>query len=111
MNGINLIPDVRNTKFIYKLKKSIKIEKLENSLYNVHDPFGVKLLSRLRLQFSHLNEHKVRHGFSETVNLVCPCGTDRETNEHFLQRCHCFSDPESDHLYNLDPSFSKLNDK
>ena len=49
MNGINLIPDVRNTKLIYKLKKSIKIEKLENSLYNVYDPFGVKLLSCLRL--------------------------------------------------------------
>ena len=44
---------------------------------------------------------------------MCLCGTDRETNEHFLQRCHCFSDrrSESDNLYNLDPSFSQLNDK
>ena len=27
-----------------------------------------KLLSGLRLQFSGLNEHKLRHGFNDTVN-------------------------------------------
>ena len=55
MNGVpycidewNILnPEVRNTKSIYKFKKSSKIEKLENSLYNVPDPIGVKLLSRL----------------------------------------------------------------
>ena len=30
----------------------------ENSLFEVHDIRGVKLLIRLRLYFSHLNEHK-----------------------------------------------------
>ena len=30
----------------------------ENSLFNVHNPIGVKYLNRLRLNFSHLNEHK-----------------------------------------------------
>ena len=75
---------------MHKFKKSIKIEKLENSLYNVHDPLGVKLLSRLRLQFSHLNEHKFRHGFSDTVNSMCPCGAEVESNEHFLLRCLFF---------------------
>ena len=99
---------------MHKFKKSIKIEKLENSSYNVHDPIAVKLLSRLRLQFSHLNEHKFRHGFNNTVNPMCPCGTEVETNEHFLLRCYCSSSQRSelfDSLYNLDPSFSKLNNK
>ena len=109
-----LNPEIRNAKSIYKFKKSIITEKLENSLYNVHDPIGVKLLSRLRLQFTHLNEHKFRHGFNDTVNPMCPCGTDVETTEHFLLRCHCFSTQRSelfDYLYRLDLSFSKLNTK
>ena len=29
---------------MYRFKKSIRTEKLENPLYNVHDPIGVKLL-------------------------------------------------------------------
>ena len=32
-----------------KIKKSVITEKRENSLYNVHDSIGMKLLSRLRL--------------------------------------------------------------
>ena len=37
-----LNPEIRNAKSIYKFKKSIITEKLENSLYNVHGPIGVK---------------------------------------------------------------------
>ena len=75
---------------------------------------GAKLLSRSRLQFSHLKEHKFRYGFNDTVNPMHPCGTEAETNEHFLLRFHCFSSQRSelfDNFYNLDPSFSKLNNK
>ena len=67
-----LNPKTRNAKSIYKFKKSIIAEKLENSLYNVHDPIGVKLLLRVRLQFTNLNEHKFRHGFNDTVNPMFP---------------------------------------
>ena len=48
--------------------------------------FCVKLLTRLRLQFSHLNEHKFRHGFSDTVNAMCRCIIELESTEHFLLR-------------------------
>ena len=100
-----LNPEIGNAKSIYKFKKW-------NSLYNVHDPIGVKLLPQLRQQFTHLKEHKFRHGFNGTVNPMCPCGTDVETTGYFLLRCHCFSTQRSelfDYLYRLDPSFSKLN--
>ena len=109
-----LNPEIRNAKSIYKFKKSIITEKLENSLYNVHDPIGVKLLSRLRLQFTHLNEHKFRHGFNDTVNPMCPCGSDIETTEYFFLPCHRFSTQRSElfhYLYRLDASFPKLNTK
>ena len=75
----------------------------------------MKLLSRLRLQFTHLNEHGFRHGFNDTVNPMCQCGADDiEATEHFLLRCHCFSTQISelfDNPYRLNPSFSKLNTK
>ena len=108
-----LKPKVRNAQSIYKLKKSITI-KQENSLYNVHDHVGVKFLSRLRLQFTHLNEHKFKHGVNGRVNPVCPCGAEVKTAEHFLLRCQCFSTRRIElfnNLYNVDSSFSKLNTK
>ena len=46
-------------------------EKRENSIFPVHNPVGVKLLTRLRLQLSHLNERKFRHGFEDTNNPMC----------------------------------------
>ena len=111
-NRVN--PEVGNAKSMHKFKIPIKIEKFKNSLYNVYDPLGVKLLSRLRLQFSHLNEHESRHGFKDTTDPTFPCGTEVETNHNFLLRCRYFFSqrPELfDNLYNLDPSFSKLNNK
>ena len=74
----------------------------------------MKLLSRLRLQFSHLNVHKFRHDFNGTVNSLRPRGTEVETNEHFLLGYNCFSSQRSelfDNLYNINASFSKLNNK
>ena len=41
----------------------------------------MKLLSRLRLQFTHLNEHKFRHGFNDMDNPICLCGAEVETNK------------------------------
>ena len=90
MNGIILQLRLGMLSQLTFLKKSIINEKQENSLFSVYDPLGVKLLTRLRLQFSHLNEHKFRHGFSDTINFMCACGTEIETIEHFFLRCHFF---------------------
>ena len=110
----NLDKEIRNAKSLYKFKKFFKTEKPENSLYNVYDPVGVKLLSLLRLQFSHLNEHKFRYEFNDSVDPMCPCGSEVETTEHFSLRCQCFSIQRSElfnNLRNLDPSFTKLDTK
>ena len=66
-------------------------EKKENSLFSIHNPFGVKILTRLRLQLSHLNERKFRHDFENTISPMCPFNTEIERNEHFLLRCHFYS--------------------
>ena len=39
--------------------------------YNIHNPIGLKFLTRLRLGLSHLNEHKFRHNFQDCINPLC----------------------------------------
>ena len=43
------------------LKKLIIRKKNENPLVSVYDPLSVKLLTQLRIGFSHLNGHKLMH--------------------------------------------------
>ena len=44
-----------------------------NSTYRIHNPVGIRFLTRLRLGLSHLNEHKFRHNFADCVNPLCSC--------------------------------------
>ena len=82
---------VRNAKSINIFRKSIVSEKKkENSLFCISDPVGVKLLTSLRLQFSHLHEHKFIHGLSDSINLMCACETEIETTDHFLLHCQFY---------------------
>ena len=70
----NLSEELRNIDSINKLKTSILnfVRPRENSVSEVHYINGVKLLTRLRLKFCHLNEHKFRHNFHDTNNLFIP---------------------------------------
>ena len=56
----NLSEELRNIDSINKFKLSILnfVRPRENSVFAVHDINGLKLLTRSRLNFSHLNEHK-----------------------------------------------------
>ena len=104
----NLATEIRNAKSINIFKKLILKEKKENSLFYIYDPLVVKLLTRLRLQFSHLNQHKFRHGFNDTLNPICACGNEIETTEHFFLRCHFFSALRKElfkSLEKMDPHF------
>ena len=44
-----------------------------NSTYIIHNPVGIRLLTRLHLTLSHLNEHKFRHNFADCMNPLCSC--------------------------------------
>ena len=96
------------------MKKLIKCEKKENSIFSISDPLGVQLLTCLRLQFSHLNEHEFIYGFGDTINAMCACGSEIETTEHFLLRCHLYSPHKLElfeKLEKVDSSFLNLNIK
>ena len=49
----------------------------QKSLFVIHDPAGVKLFARLRLKFSHLNEHKFCHNFKDAMSPMCDYGSEK----------------------------------
>ena len=84
--------DIRCSKSIAEFKRRLlsKIRPIENCVYNIYDIEGIRILTKLRLQFSALNEHRFRHRFNAPSPL-CNCGTANEDNKHFLLHCPLFN--------------------
>ena len=57
------------------------------SIFNVHDPLGIKYLYQLRLGLSQLRSHKKAHNFQDTPSDTCLCKIGVENTDHFLFRC------------------------
>ena len=72
-----------------KRKLLLKIRPTENSVYNIYDIEGVRILTKWRLKFGALNEHRFRNRFN-IVSLLCNCGTTNEDSKHFLLHCPMF---------------------
>ena len=85
----NLGENLRNSPLISLFKNDLLafIRPKMCPVFNTHDPIGIKLLTRLRVNFSHLREHKFRHNFRDTVNPLCSCGLETESTSHYLLRC------------------------
>ena len=64
------------------------IRLLENSIFYIFDPKGLKLLTRLRPGFSHLKEHRFRHNFKKCLNALCTCNLETENISYYLLHCH-----------------------
>ena len=61
-----------------------------NKVFNIYNPYILKLLTRLRLGLSHLRGHKFNHNFSDCLDEICMCGKDIESTNHFLLQCSLF---------------------
>ena len=85
----HLNDDIKKIEWIKKFKKTLikVIRTKENSVFGVSSIYGIKLLTHLRLNFSHLNEHKFRHNFNDVINPMCNCGAATKTIIHYLLRC------------------------
>ena len=81
--------EIRSVESSKQFKKTILdfIRSKENSIYAIHNILGLKLLTRLRLNFSHLSEHKLRYNFIDTINPMCSCGFEPETTDHYILCC------------------------
>ena len=63
-----------------------------NPIYDIHDPTGIKFLTRLRLGLSHLNEHKSKHNFRDCLYPLCSCSLEVESTTHFFLLCKYYND-------------------
>ena len=78
--------NIRNSESVSAFKKQILkfIRSSPNSTFNVHNPHGIKLLTRLRVGLSHLREHKFRRNFQDSLDPFCNWGRHIETTIHFF---------------------------
>ena len=107
--------EVRALKSVSLFKKSLLKNKrpMKSPVYKILDPLGLKLLTRLRLNFSHLREHKFNHNFQDTINPLCCCSLETESTSHFLLRCSLFSASRKtllDNVIEIVGSISNLTD-
>ena len=95
LSGISsiIIFEVQNRLVLLKNKIFKFIRPSPNSTFNVHNPHGIKLLTRLRVGLSHLREHKFRHNFQDSLDPFCNCGRHIETTIHFFLHCSLFLIP------------------
>lgn len=71
----NLEINIRKLESYGTFKTSIlrSIRPTENLVFSFHNPNGIKLITRLRLDFSHLRKHRFIHNFQNTLNPICSC--------------------------------------
>ncbi len=84
----------------FKRKLLVQIRPPCRSVYNLHNAEGARSLARLRVVFSSLYEHRLRHHF-DCLRPLCICGIRNEDNEHFLLHCPVFDNAGRDILDQL----------
>ena len=71
----------------------IRVIRLQPSAtFNVYNFAGLCLLTRLRLDLSHLNEHRFNHNFQNCINPLCTCNLGVESTSHFFLHCLHYHD-------------------
>ena len=88
-----LAPGIRNSVSVSVFKKSLLgfIRPQKRSIFNINDPNGLRLLTRLRVNLSHLRDHKFKHNFLDTIIPLCSCSLEVESTDHYLLRCPFFT--------------------
>ena len=61
----------------------------------------MKLLNRLRLYFSHLNQYKCRYNFRATIDPMFSFDLEPETILHYLLRCNLYSELRAELLNDI----------
>ena len=62
-----------------------------NDIYKIHDPLGLKLLTRLWLGLSRFNEHRFNHNFDSWINPLCSFNLEVESTKHFFLHCRHYT--------------------
>ena len=64
---------------------------IPNPVFGIFNSLGPKLIRRLWLGLSHLNEHRFNHNFNNCIDPLCTCNLDNESTVHFFLHCNYHS--------------------
>ena len=107
-----LSPNLRNSTSISMFKKGLLafIRPQQCYIYNIFDPTGLKILTRLRVNLSHLRAHKFHHNFLDTLNPLCSCSLEIESTSHYLLRCPFYTHIRGTLLENITDIIGDISD-
>ena len=81
-------------------------------MFKINKLSGFVFLTRLRVGFSHVREHKFRHGFLDIIDPIFSCHTNAvENTEHYLLHCFNLANQGTilfDDLRNIDIDYGPL---
>ena len=95
--------EIRNSEPYSIFKKSLLefIRTTPNSVFNVANIYGIKLLTRLRVGLSHFREHRFGHDFHDIINSLCSCSLEIEWTSHLFPHCQNFVTPRTNLMNEL----------
>ena len=70
----------------FKTKYLKKIRPKKSNVYGITDKIGIPMLTRMRVNFSDLRDHRFNHSFN-CPSPICDCTVEIESPEHFFLRC------------------------
>ena len=89
----------------------LKVIQPQPANFNVCNFAGLRLLTRLWLGQSHLNEHRFNHNFQNCINPLCTCILEVESVSHFFLHCLHYNDIRQtllNELKSIDENILKL---
>ena len=112
----NQNPEIRRSGSYNIFRKSILnfIRPSAIKVYNINDTTIIKLITRLRLGFSHLREYKIKYNFQGTLNPFCSRSIEVESSSHYFLCCHFFDALRAtlmNDLRNIDRDLPTLRDE
>ena len=98
----NLGDNIKSLPSLSQFKNALLsfIRPVKCSSFGINDSHGIKLLTKLRVEFSDLRSHRHRHNFNCNSPL-CVCLEEDEDNSHFLLRCPRYSLARLDLIGNI----------
>ena len=87
-NWNNLDDAIKSQPSLSRFKNDITtfVRPKGTSFYGIRDNFGIKLLTKIRVSFSDLRDHRYNHNFN-CASPMCSCGNDDETPTHYFLCC------------------------
>ena len=88
----DLGPDIRNAPTISSFKKSLisNIRPIQKSLHGIVNRWESSIITRLRVHFSDLHEHRFDHNFA-CESPMCVCDLGVESTIHYFLHCRQYS--------------------